>query len=56
MIAWMKENKTTDWANGLRFVQWQKNTCVNRNIGRSPFEALYGKEPQIGLHKFQLPV
>ena len=55
IIAWIEENKTTDWSNGLRFVQWQKNTCVNRNIGRSPFEALYCRPPEIGLQRFQLP-
>ena len=25
LACWLKENGTTHWADGLRFVQWQKN-------------------------------
>ncbi|XP_068227937.1 KRAB-A domain-containing protein 2-like [Palaemon carinicauda] len=26
LACWMKDNNTIQWSNGLRFVQWQKNT------------------------------
>ncbi|XP_068221389.1 KRAB-A domain-containing protein 2-like [Palaemon carinicauda] len=33
LACWMKDNNTTQWSNGLRFVQWQKNTRFHSGIG-----------------------
>ena len=30
------------WAQGLRFVQWKKNTRFHSGTGRTPYEAMYG--------------
>ena len=47
--AWMAEKKSTNWSVGLHFVQLQKNSALNRGIGRSPYEAAFGKSTTIGL-------
>lgn len=41
--AWMKENATTGWSQGLRFCQIQKNSAHHSAIKQSPFEAMFGK-------------
>jgi len=48
--AWMIDNQSTDWGMGCYFVQWQKKNCSkHRIINRSPYKALFGSEPKIGL-------
>ena len=47
--AWMNDNKTTNWARGLKFVQFQKNSSHHFSLKMSPCEALYGQEPSRGL-------
>ena len=51
----MQENKTTNWAQGLPIIQYQKNTRFHSGIGRSPYEAVYGKKPKCGLQSLNLP-
>ena len=53
--SWCKDNSTNDWVVGLHFVQLMKNTSHHRIIGRSPFQALFGKAPKIGADALQLP-
>ncbi|GFY77447.1 integrase catalytic domain-containing protein [Trichonephila inaurata madagascariensis] len=38
-----------NWALGSYFVQFQKNPSFHRTIERSPYKALFGSEPKIGL-------
>lgn len=47
--AWMEDNKSTRWSIGCYFVQWQKNSSFHRTIGRSPYRALFGCDPKVGL-------
>ncbi|KAL4085073.1 hypothetical protein QTP88_027911 [Uroleucon formosanum] len=54
--AWMKDNKTKKWSIGLKFVQFQKNSSHHRIIGRSPYKALFGCDPKIGLSTSNLPL
>ncbi|XP_071050736.1 uncharacterized protein [Onthophagus taurus] len=49
--SWMDDNKNTDWVIGCRFVQSSKH----RIIGRSPYTALFGTEPKIGLNSTNIP-
>ena len=49
--TWMRENKSTHWTIGLPYVQHQKN----RNIGTSPFQALFGSAAYNGLEFLNLP-
>ncbi|XP_025414391.1 KRAB-A domain-containing protein 2-like [Sipha flava] len=53
--AWMKDNKSKKWSVGLKFVQFQKNSSHHRIIGRSPYKALFGCEPKVGLTTSNLP-
>ncbi|KAK7102356.1 hypothetical protein V1264_020587 [Littorina saxatilis] len=56
LIAWMTDNKTTGWSLGLRFVQFAKNRSHSAGIGRSPYLAMFGVEPRVGLSSTSLPV
>lgn len=47
--AWMMDNQSTDWGMGCYFVQWQINCSKHRIINRSPYKALFGSEPKLGL-------
>ncbi|XP_065223547.1 KRAB-A domain-containing protein 2-like [Planococcus citri] len=47
--AWMSDNKTTKWHDGLRFVQFQKNNSHHRGINQSPFEVMFGRKAALGV-------
>jgi len=53
--AWMADNKSTRWSEGLCFVQMQKNNSFHQGIQQSPFEALFGRKAQWGLTTPLLP-
>ncbi|KAK4321405.1 hypothetical protein Pmani_007775 [Petrolisthes manimaculis] len=55
LACWMKDNNTTQWSNGLRFVQWQKNTRFHSGIGRTPYEAMYGEKAHLGISAVNIP-
>ncbi|XP_026484875.2 KRAB-A domain-containing protein 2-like [Vanessa tameamea] len=47
--AWMTENKSTNWSIGCYFVQFQKNSSYHSTIARTPYKALFGEDPKLGL-------
>ena len=47
--VWMKENKSKNWSQGCRFVQWQMNTIYHSTIRETPYNALFGNNPRCGL-------
>ena len=49
LTAWMRDNESKKWSIGIKFVQLQKNSALNKGIGRSPYEALFGKCATVGL-------
>lgn len=49
LASWMHDNKTTNWSNGLRFVQFMKNRAYHSGIKQSPYRAMFGIEPRVGL-------
>ena len=55
MIAWFGDNNTQEWAVGLKFVQFSKNTGYHSGIKQTPYEALFGTKPRIGLRSSSLP-
>ncbi|XP_068204572.1 KRAB-A domain-containing protein 2-like [Palaemon carinicauda] len=55
LACWMKDNNTTQWSNGLRFVQWQTNTRFHSVIGRTPYEATYGEKAHLGISAVNIP-
>ncbi|KAK9728639.1 hypothetical protein QE152_g17085 [Popillia japonica] len=46
---------STNWSVGCYFVQYQKNSSHHRIIGRSPYRALFGTNPKVGLSSTNLP-
>lgn len=52
--AWMLDKNSTNWPIDSNFVQFQKN-CSHRVIGHSPYRALFGTNPKIGLSSTNLP-
>ncbi|XP_068221351.1 KRAB-A domain-containing protein 2-like [Palaemon carinicauda] len=55
IACWMKDNNSTQWSNGLRFVQWQKNTRFHSGIGRTPYEAMCGEKAHLGISAVNIP-
>lgn len=49
--AWMYENNTNKWANGLYFVQFTKNTVYHEGIK----QAMFGTKAKMGLFSSSLP-
>ena len=49
LITWLNENSTTKWSESLRFVQFLKNRSHHRVIDQTPYNALFGSDPKIGL-------
>ena len=55
LVAWMGDHDSTDWPNGLRFVQFQKNCSHHSGINQAPYKALFGTDPKVGLSSSSLP-
>jgi hypothetical protein len=36
LTAWMRDNESNKWLVGIKFVQLQKNSALNKGIGRTP--------------------
>lgn len=51
----MKDNVSTKWSEGLRYVQFMKNRAYHSGIKQSPYKALFGIEPRVGLSTSSLP-
>ena len=45
LATWLSENNSTQWSEGLRFIQFQENRSYHRVIEQSPYKALFGSEP-----------
>lgn len=56
LTTWMLENETEHWSQGLRFIQFMKNTSLHSGIKRSPYEAMFGGKPKIGLKTSNIPL
>lgn len=51
----MKENNTTRWSEGLRFVLFSKNQAFHSGIKFSDYEAMFGTAAKIELGSLKLP-
>ena len=51
----MKDN-TKNWSNGLKFVQFMKNRSFHSGIKQTPYRAMFGTEPRVGLTSSLLPL
>ena len=48
LVAWMSNNKTKTWSEGLRFIQSKKNRAPHSGIKTSPYEAVFWTAQRIG--------
>ncbi|XP_023233514.1 uncharacterized protein LOC111633211 [Centruroides sculpturatus] len=55
LCTWMQDNKSDRWSEGLRFVQFMKNRAYHSGFKRTPYEALFGCKPKVGLTSSFLP-
>ena len=55
IISWTHENNNSHWSEGLRIVQLQKNRSHYRTIDQSPYSALLGSDPNVGLFSSAIP-
>ena len=44
MACWMRNNDTSKWSKGLRFIQYRKNSRLHSGIGRSPYKTMFGEQ------------
>ncbi|XP_030765493.1 KRAB-A domain-containing protein 2-like [Sitophilus oryzae] len=49
LVAWMRDNKTSSWSLGLKFVQWGINTTYHDAIKMEPNKAMFGQPTKLGL-------
>ncbi|KAL0812002.1 hypothetical protein ABMA28_009399 [Loxostege sticticalis] len=42
--SWMRNNTSPEWVTGCFFVQFIKNTMFHKDVGRSPFQAVFRSE------------
>ena len=55
LSAWMNDNDTNKWSDGLPFVQFAKNTTYHEGIRQSPYEAMFGVKAKRGIASSFLP-
>jgi hypothetical protein len=55
LACWLRDNKPKTWSIGLPYIQFQKNICHRRGIGRSPYEAMFGCTAKCCLYSLNIP-
>lgn len=55
LACWMRDNDSSKWSEGLRFVQYQKNGRLHSGIGRSPYQAMFGEQKYNDVRGLRLP-
>ncbi|GBM04962.1 hypothetical protein AVEN_126107-1 [Araneus ventricosus] len=53
--TWMKDHISDQRSQVLRFVRFMRNTDYHSGIKRTPYEALFGCKPIVGLPTSSLP-
>jgi hypothetical protein len=53
--SWLADNNSKKWSIGCYFVQFQKNSSFHRTIQRTPYKALFGTDPKVGLESTHIP-
>ena len=44
IACWLRDNQSRSWSTALPYVQYQKNNRLHSGIGRTPYEAMFGKK------------
>lgn len=55
MFSWVCHNGAPRWHSGLRFVQYVANLTFNKEIDKTPFEAMFGRKGKLGVNTLNLP-
>ena len=55
LSAWMNDGQKTKWSEGLRYIQFMKNRAFHSGIKQSPYKAMFGAEPKVGISTSSLP-
>ncbi|XP_071750248.1 KRAB-A domain-containing protein 2-like [Lepeophtheirus salmonis] len=55
LMAWLLDNKTSKWSEGLKFIQFNKNRSYHCGINQSPYSAMFGYEPEVGISTSNIP-
>ena len=55
IFTWMSDHGSTKWSAAIRFVRFMKNRSFHAGIKRSPYEAVFGCHPKVGLDVLALP-
>ena len=55
LIIWMRENNSTSWYVGIKFVQFNKNNSHHSGINRTPYKAMFGSDVKMSLALSPLP-
>ena len=50
-----QSNSTTNWLEGLPYVQWETNSIADPETKKTPFFSMFHSTPVLGLHSFDLP-
>ena len=56
LATWMRENKSTKWSTGIKFVQLKKNHSYHTANKCTPYKAVYGIDTPLGLTSSTIPV
>ena len=54
LVAWMSDNNTKTWSEGLRFIQSKEQRPLHSGIKTNPYEVMFGTAQRIGLGDFLL--
>lgn len=55
LTAWINDNDTNKWSDGLSFVQFTKNTRCHGEILQSPYKAMFSVKAKKGIASSFLP-
>lgn len=55
LASWMTDNKSSNWSIGLKLVQFMKNRAYHSGIKMTPYKAMFGVDPRVGLATSNLP-
>ena len=53
--AWMKDNRSTKWSQGLRFIQWTMNNRKGGANRKTPYAAMFYEDARLGVQHANLP-
>jgi hypothetical protein len=56
LATWMRENKSTKWSIGIKFVQLKKNHSYHTGIKCTPYKAVFGIDTPLGLSSTSIPI